>query len=70
MFFWKTFFFKNFLLVFLSFWKDLCRDFLVVSKFLLEVPKFKEDVLIYLITIMKVRDLILTLLQVITMLAT
>ena len=70
MFFWKTFFLKIFLLVFLSFWKDLCRDFLVVSKFLLEVPKFKEDVLIYLITIMKVRDLILTLLQVTTMLAT
>ena len=42
--------------------------YLVVSKFLLEVPKFKEIVLICVITGIKVHDLLLTLLQVITML--
>ena len=35
----------------------------------MEVPKFKENVLICVITVKKVRDLLLTLLQVITILA-
>ena len=41
----------------------------VVWKFLLEVPKFKENTLICIITVLKVRDLLLTRLQVITILA-
>ena len=41
----------------------------VVWKFLLEVPKFKENTLICIITVLKVRDLLLTRLQVITTLA-
>ena len=44
-----------------SFWKDLSREYLVVSKFLLEVPKLKENVLICVITFRKVHDLLLTL---------
>ena len=39
-----------------SFWKDLSREYLVVPEFLMEVPKFKENVLICVITIKKVRD--------------
>ena len=35
-------------------------EHLVVSKFLLEVPKFKENVLICVIAAIKVRDLLLT----------
>ena len=52
-----------------SLWKDLSRDYLFVSKFLLEATKFKENVLICVIFVIKVRDLLLTLLQVLTMLA-
>ena len=52
------------------FWKDLSKEYLVISKFLSEVPKFRENVLICIITVTKVSDLLLTLLQVITMLAT
>ena len=52
------------------FWKDLSKEYLVISKFLLEVPKFRENVLICIITVIKVSDLLLTLLQVRTMLAT
>ena len=37
--------------------------------FLLEVPKFKENVIICVITVIKVRDVLLTLLQVVTILA-
>ena len=48
---------------------DLSKEYLFVSKFLWEVPKFKEKVLICVITVIKVRDLLLTLLQVITILA-
>ena len=43
-----------------SVWKDLSMEYLVVSKFLLEVPKFKENVLICIIVAIKVRDLLLT----------
>ena len=46
----------------------LSRVYLVVSKFLSEVPKFKENVLLCIITIIKVYDLLLTLLQLKTML--
>ena len=42
---------------------------MVVSKFLLEVPKFEENVIICVITVINVRDLLLALLQVITILA-
>ena len=48
----------------LSFYKDLTREYLVVLKFLLEVSKFKKNGLICVITIIKVYDLSLTLLQV------
>ena len=37
---------------------------LVVSRLLLEVPKYKENVLICVITVIKVHNLLLTLLQV------
>ena len=40
-----------------------------VWEFLLERPKFKENVIICVITVIKVRDLLLTLLQVMTTLA-
>ena len=42
---------------------------MVASKFLLEVPKFKENVIISVITVLKIHDLLLTLLQLITILA-
>ena len=60
---------KNFFWYSYSFWKDLSGEYLVVSKFLLEVPRFKENVLICVITVIKVYDLLLTLLQVKTILA-
>ena len=47
-----------------SFRKDLSREYLVVSKFLLEVPKFKENIPICIITVTKERDFLRTLLQV------
>ena len=56
---------KRFFLYSYSFQKDLSREYLVVLKFLLEVRKFKENVLICLSTVIKVHDLLLTLLQVI-----
>ena len=40
-----------------SFLNYLFKEYLVVSKFLLEVPKFKENILICIITDIKVRDL-------------
>ena len=52
-----------------SFWKDLSREYLVVPKFLMEVPKFKENDLICVNTVIKVCDPLFTLLQVITILA-
>ena len=58
-FFWYSYFFR----------KDLLREYLVVLKFLLEVPKFKENEIICIITVIKVRHLLLTLLQVIIILA-
>ena len=42
--------------------------YLIVSKFLLEVSKFEGNVLIRVITVIKVCDLLLKLLEVITML--
>ena len=45
-----------------SFWKDLSKEYFVTSKFLWEVPKFKENVLIYITVVIKVHDLLLTLL--------
>ena len=51
-----------------SFWKDLSREYLVVSKFWLDVPKFKEHVQITVITLIEVCDLLFTLLKVITIL--
>ena len=56
---------KIFFKYFYSFWKE----YLVVSIFLLEVPKFKENVLIYLILVIKVCDLLFTLMQVTKILA-
>ena len=53
-----------FFFVILSFYEDLTREYLVVLKFLLEVSKFKKNGLICVITIIKVYDLSLTLLQV------
>ena len=50
------------------FWKDLSWQKLVVSKFFWEGPKFKENVLICAITVTKVHDVLLTLLQVKTIL--
>ena len=47
-----------------SFWKDLSMENLVVSRLLLEVPKYKENVQICVITVIKVHNLLLTLLQV------
>ena len=64
--FWK----KNFFGHSHSFWKDLFREYFVVSKFWLEVPKFKENVIISVINLIEVRDLLFTLLQVITILVT
>ena len=66
----KNFEKKNFFWYYYFFWKDLSKEYLVISKFLSEVPKFRENVLICIITVTKVSDLLLTLLQVITMLAT
>ena len=37
--------------------KDLSREYSVVWRFLVEVPEFKENVLICVITVKKVRDL-------------
>ena len=37
--------------------KDLSREYLVVWRFLMEVPEFKENVLICVITVKKVCDL-------------
>ena len=53
----KEFFFQNSYF----FWKDLSKEYLVVSKFLLEVPKFKVNVIICVITVTKVHDILLTL---------
>ena len=44
------------------------REYLVVLKFLLEELKFKKNVLTCVITVIKVRDLLLTLFKVTTML--
>ena len=60
-------FLKNFKKKFLfwyfySFLKDLSRECLFISKFLLEVPKFKENSLTCIITVIKMFDLLLTLL--------
>ena len=52
-----------------SFRKDLPREYLVVLKFLLEVPEFKENVLFCIITVIKVHAHLLILLRVITILA-
>ena len=52
-----------------SFWTDLFSKYLVVSTFLLKVTEFKENVLICVITGTIVLDLLLTLVQVITMFA-
>ena len=52
------------------FWKHISREYLFVSKFLLEVFKFKENVLICIITVIKVHGLLLTLFQAKTVLAT
>ena len=49
--------------------QNIQSKYLVVWKFLTEVPNLKEIVLICVITVKKVRDLLLTLLQVITILA-
>ena len=48
--------------IFLFLWKRFLQRKLVVSKFLLEMPKFGEKALICVITFIKVRDLLLALL--------
>ena len=60
---------KRNLKYFHSICKDLTREYLVVWKFIIEVPKSKEHVLICIITVKKVCDLLLILLQVIAILA-
>ena len=65
----KTSVFFVFFLYSYSFWTDLFGKYLVVSTFLLKVTEFKENVLICVITGRMVRDLLLTLVQVITMFA-
>ena len=47
----KFLFFVFFLFWQFSFWKDLSREYLVVLKFLLEVPKFMENVFLYSLAI-------------------
>ena len=59
---------KIFFLYSFSFWKDFCKGYLLNSKFILEVLEFKDNVLICIITFIKVHDLLLTLLQVKTIL--
>ena len=54
--------FDFFFQIFLFLWKRFLQRKLVVSKFLLEMPKFGEKALICVITFIKVRDLLLTLL--------
>ena len=49
-----------------SFWKHLSRENLVVLKLLLEVPKFRENFVICVITVIKVHDILPTILLVIT----
>ena len=51
-----------------SSWKDLSREYLVVWKFLMEKPKFKRDCPNFHNHCKKVRNLLLTLLQVKTIL--
>ena len=58
MFFWKIS--KKTFLIFLFLLKRSFQKYLIVSKFLLEVPKFKEKVITSIITVTKVRDLLLT----------
>ena len=53
---------KNFYWHFYSFRKDIFREYLAVFKFLLEMRKFKENVLICVYTVIKVHHLLLTLL--------
>ena len=71
----QIFILKNFRVFFFffwysySFWTDLFSKHLVVSTFLLKVTEFKENVLICVITGTIVLDLLLTLVQVITMFA-
>ena len=62
--FWKKIFFW----CSYSYWKDLSIKNVVVLKFLLKVPKFRENIVICVITVKKVRNCLLTLLQVITIL--
>ena len=54
--------FDFFFQIFLFLWKRFLQRKLVVSKFLLEMPKFGEKALICVITFIKVRDLLLALL--------
>ena len=51
------------------FWKDISREYIVVSKFVIEVPKFNKNVVICIITVKKVHDLSLKLLPETTILA-
>ena len=57
--FWKT----NFFWSSYPYWKDLSRKNVVVLKFLLKVPKFKENIVICVNTVKKVRKFLLALLQ-------
>ena len=57
---------NKFFLIFLFLlkrWKDLSRKNVVVLKFLLKVPKFKENIVISVNTVKKVRNFLLALLQ-------
>ena len=60
---------KNFFWYSYFFWKDLSGEYLVVSKLLLKVSEFKKNVLICINTIIKVNGVLLTLLQVKTILS-
>ena len=61
---------NNFFQIFLFLLKRSFQGILSCLKFLLELPKFKENFIIFVITVVKERDLLITHLEVITRLAT
>ena len=61
---------KKFFLIFLSLSKRFFLGIFACFEILIGMPKFKENVIICVITVIKVRDLLLTFLLVITILAT
>ena len=66
----RSVFLKNFGISFYLIFVDIIiiisRKYLVVLKFLLKAPKFKKNVLIYVIAVKKVRDLLLIIYSIIS----